>query len=326
MTTAIETRLPKQVQNASAKARQILEEQRVKREKLIAPPGVELIENPEVAIPSLNTAPQPDPVETDRQDLAYWKHRAQTLDGALKSAKGKHATLVSDLNSQIATLQDQLRESKDALAASTPIKLDDYFTQEEVDALGETEARIMASKLAATKRDAVKATRAEFQVAQPAPKPPVPAVVEDEPPSEEEEFYKELDRLVPNWEKINRDKRWLNHCGTRDESTGLRIQDLLNTAKERLNAPAAAKLFRDFEKSLNVVETPPPAIAPDARNAGGREPPSPPAPASANGRPSQDEIAEHFKNRKLYFHRPEHPKHIPEDRHKAFLARLQPAA
>lgn len=337
MTTAIETRLPRQVQAAAAKARQILEEDKAKRYKpaALAPNGVQVIENTEVAIPSLNTdahpgakpvAPAPEPNDEDGRDLAYWKHRAQTLDGALKSAKAKHVANVSDLSTQIATLQDQISELKDQLAASVPVKVEDHFTHEEIELLGEAEARVMAAKIAAAKRDSVKEVRAEMKAAAPSPKaapPPAPDDVEN--PSEEDQFYNELDRLVPNWQEINKDKRWLKHCGTTDEHTGFTVQELLDAGKNRLNAPAVAKLFRDFEKSLNVVEAPPPAEAPSARNAGGRNPPSPPPPP-ALGRPSSAEITEHFKNRSLYFHKPEHPKHITDAQDKAFLARLQPAA
>jgi hypothetical protein len=336
MTTAIEPRLPKQVQNAAAKARQILDEQKVQREKPAAPNGVELIENTEVPIPSLNTAPngdkagekpapQPAAVDEKGRDLAYWRHNAQTLDGALRSARAKHAATVSDLNSQIATLKTQLRDAQEALIAAAPVDPKDHFTQEEIETLGENEARIMAAKIAAAQRNAVKAVRAEVEAAAPAPKP-APAAPADEPPSVEDPFFSELDRLVPNWEKINKDARWLKFCATTDTKTGLRIQELLDAAQNSGNAAAAAKIFKDFEASLNVVESAPQPPAPVADNAGGRDVGAPPPPSAANGRPSQDEIAEHFKNRKLYFHKPEHPKHIPDDRHKAFLARLQSAA
>lgn len=336
MTTAIEPRLPKQVQAAAEKARQILERQRAQREKPAAPDGVQVIEQTEVPIPSLAAQPQPGsppaapsapPSDEDGRDLAYWKHRAKTLDGALKSAKDKHAAIVSDLQSQIALLREELQAAKDAAAAAAPIKLDDYFSQEEIDTLGEAEARILAAKIAKAQREAIVAARAEMKAIAPQPTAPAPTpTAAAAAPSPEDEFYDELDRLVPNWEQINKDKRWLAFCGTVDEETGFTIQELLNAAQERLNAPAAAKLFRRFERSLNVVASPPPAVAPNVRTAGGREPSNPPPPAAAAGRPSKAEIAEHFKNRSLYHHKPEHPKHVSDAEHKAFLERLQSAA
>jgi hypothetical protein len=341
MTTATEARLPKQVQAAAARARQILEEKKAQREKITPPNGVELIEHTEVPIPSLNREPaagaqpaQPPPAAADDgRDLAYWKHRAKTLDGALKSAKDKHAAIVSDLQTQIIALKEQLRESQEKLAAAAPIKVEDYFSPEEVEAMGEGEARIIASKLAATTRDAVKAARAELQVAAtPPPAAPAAAAVpiyaateDTAEPTPEDEFWNELDVLMPNWEQINKDKRWLAFCGTTYRDTGMTVQELLDAAQARLNARAAANLFRAFEASLNVIPTPPPPTAPAARNAGGRENGGALPPAAADGRPSQAEIAEHFKNRSLYFNKPAHPKHITEEQDKAFLARLKSA-
>lgn len=341
MTTATEARLPKQVQNAAARARQILEENQRQREKPAAPEGAELIENTEVAIPSLNREPpkgaQPEPVQAavdeDGKDLAYYKHRALTLDGALRSAKEKHKLVVSDLQSQVSTLTEQLREAKDKLAAATPIALEDYFSSDEIETMGEPEARIIASKMATAVRTAVNAVRAEMKAAAPpppaTPTAPAPAAApSDDAPDEDPEvtaFWNELTRLKPNWEKINEDSRWKAFCGTRDKASGFTVQQLIDTAQRVLNAAAIAKLFTDFETSLNVVETPPQPPAPNGRNAGGREPGAPPPPRPANGRPGAEEITEHFKNRSLYFNRPEHTKHITDAKHKEFLARLNTA-
>lgn len=82
-----------------------------------------------------------------------------------------------------------------------------------------------------------------------------------------EVFSSRLLELVPDWEAINGDKRWLEWLKEIDPFTGQQRQQQLNFAHAQLNAERVAKFFIAFKDSI----APPPADDPDPEPTPGPE-------------------------------------------------------
>ena len=66
--------------------------------------------------------------------------------------------------------------------------------------------------------------------------------------SKEEEFFVELEDLVPDWETINKDPGFLNWLQGIDPLNDRPRQDLINEAQNRLDANRVAKFFKAWQR------------------------------------------------------------------------------
>jgi len=90
----------------------------------------------------------------------------------------------------------------------------------------------------------------------------------------EQQFYALLNQLVPTWEQINVDPRWLTWLGVKDDVYGVPRQAALDRAFQQGDAAQVAKVFNAFIASLPVAparETLDSQIVPDS--AGNPAPP-----------------------------------------------------
>lgn len=81
--------------------------------------------------------------------------------------------------------------------------------------------------------------------------------------SNEERFYGELAKAVPDWQAINEDARWLDWLAEVDALSGVSRQVYLDNAAQNLDHARAARLFDAFKDAvgLNKAPTPAPAAA-----------------------------------------------------------------
>jgi len=66
--------------------------------------------------------------------------------------------------------------------------------------------------------------------------------------SKEEEFFAELEDLVPNWESINKDPGFLNWLQGMDPLNDRSRQDLLNEAQDRLDANRVVEFIKTWQR------------------------------------------------------------------------------
>ena len=95
----------------------------------------------------------------------------------------------------------------------------------------------------------------------------------------EQQFYALLTSLVPQWQQINADNRWLQWLGVKDEVYGLPRQAALDNAQKQLDAQQVAKVFNAFIASLPAVPVPPSVESQLAPDTAGNTPPPAPTPA-----------------------------------------------
>lgn len=95
-------------------------------------------------------------------------------------------------------------------------------------------------------------------------------------------FFQELQRLVPNFEDINTDERWLVWLGEVDPLFGTTRQKALDEAQAQADAKRVAGFFHAFERSLPPPPAPDPGLAQQVTPATSGNPPPRPAPAKPN--------------------------------------------
>lgn len=234
--------------------------------------------------PSGTPATAPDQRENDPE---YLRHRLNVTQGLLKAAERRHSEEMQAKDRTIEELRTRV-SSLEANAKPSEIDLSVMFTPEQIEQFGEDQCRAMAGA-------AIKAAREQAQTLIDAHVKPMQerskAEAQRAKDTKEAAFWADLARLVPNYEQINVDQKWLAWLTEEDEATGFVRQDILDRHSSALNAAGVAKMFKAFEASLPKAAEPP--VAPAARSVGAGAPALPPGPAK--GYPTREEIRDFYK-------------------------------
>lgn len=217
--------LPKRVQEQAEQAKKAIEGMRR------APP--EEGAKPQEQAPPAN-ADQGQP-ETD------WEKR-------FKNMKRSHDETVSELRSQNEQLSGQVekltalieKSKTEEPAAQAPV-----FTPEEVEEYGQgfldmvTRVAKSASSNASSGDIAneLKELKGQFN-----------NIVQNQVRTEEEKFYDELERAVPNWEAINEDERFHAWLAEEMPMTGNQRQHFLSQAQQRFDASTVKSFFVQWQR------------------------------------------------------------------------------
>jgi hypothetical protein len=112
--------------------------------------------------------------------------------------------------------------------------------------------------------------------------------------SAEEKFWADVNRLVPNYDAINVDQRFLNWLQERPRYSKNTKHELLIQAAEGLDAEQVASFYTDFVSAAGVAPTPAPtAVQAPTPTAPAADPAADliaPSAASAPGTPTPDQI------------------------------------
>lgn len=174
----------------------------------------------------------------------YWESRFRSSEGAFKADQAKKLGTIEGQAERIRELEQQL-EAAPAPAATidvSKLKLDDYFTAEQISEFGADALRSLFGGV-------VKVVAAQVGAAV----KPVEARVRSLSEGERQKRYKEFVAAVghpttgvPNWESVNKDPRWLAWLAEKDDATGLERQALLDDAHAKLDAPRVIAIFKRF--------------------------------------------------------------------------------
>lgn len=234
------------------------------------PPAPSADSTPPVATDSAPPA-EPAKVEQDKPadpvedgDLNHWKQRAKVAEGRLSKEMPRMAQTIREMKDQIADLQQKLREaeSKPAAPADLGVK------PEEVDQYGK-DFIDMVQRVA---RNATPGVDPNLQAQ-------VKEVTEQQRRVARQQFFDQLNRDAPQWEKLNTDENFLAYLGGLDPYTGRPRQELFDDAYEKLDAWRIANFFNSFSESRQVEPEPPkPSLAdqvvPSANKAAPKPPPA----------------------------------------------------
>jgi len=252
-----------------------------------------------------------DPRENDPN---YWRQRFNVTKGMWQQEREKMRQEVANRDATIAQLQAEVAHLKQQSTTPAQVDLSKYLSAEEIETLGEDQARTL---VAMSERLVADRVRAQFEAQPAALKPKAPATAEPGEKSNAEKFLDGLDEDVPTWRDINEEPEWLAFLRERDDQSGIVRQRIVDMAQADGDHAPVVKLLRQFIAKMNPTATEPrPPVVPQG-TAAGMSSASPAASVQAAGVPTQTEIREHYKLRKLGKVQPEQAK--------AFDARVKAA-
>jgi hypothetical protein len=227
-----------------------------------------------IELPPIPPNSQPQAPDGDRE--AYWNQRLSTQAGMLKSLTRQN----EELTELVQQLQQQL-QARPAAPAAPPTLLD-YFSQEDIDELGEDYCRRqLGAMLKLEKRSADLTAQAVRQAVAPL-ETKLAESSKNDLTRKQQAFYDQLNREVSGWDgwavKGKEDPRfseWLTHTVS-PYSVETR-ESVLHAAQARWDATVVVSLLRDFLRSLGIDPTQ--SIDPTSRqipvsgSGGGGDPP-----------------------------------------------------
>jgi hypothetical protein len=219
--------LPRAVIAAEKRADEILQEieKQSQMEQMPQPP-VESQDPP---------TPQPPIDSTPPPQEESWEHRFKVLQGKYNAEVPRFAHENKDLKSRLQSLEEQLEDMKNAKPAELLVK------PEEIEQYGEgliDVARRVAREELASKDAQIAKLRSEIDSV----KSVQSHVVQDN-------FFKSLTEMVPDWEALNADANFLNWLDGVDDLTGETRQALLGKAENQRDPVRAAKFFNTYKKA-----------------------------------------------------------------------------
>lgn len=219
--------LPRAVIDAEKRADEILESLSKQNQMDVQDPQppAEQIENP---------APQPPADSMPPPQEESWEHRFKVLQGKYNAEVPRFAHENKDLKSRLQILEDQLEEMKNAKPPEALVK------PEEIEQYGEgliDVARRVAREELASKDALIAKLKAEIDSV----KSVQSHVVQDN-------FFRLLTEMVPDWEALNADANFLSWLDEIDDLTGETRQSLLGRAEQARDPVRAAKFFNTYKK------------------------------------------------------------------------------
>lgn len=282
--------------------RAVLERSRLLEERIKArEPGTDPAPDAPPAVPSAEAAttaetdpPQPPapPADPRETDPAYWKQRFKVTEGVLRREREERIASERALNQRITELQAQNRELQ-ANAPPAEIDLGQYLTKEQLETLGEDEAKAVASVAHRAAQAAVqKIVDAQIKPLHEQKATDAEAAIREA----RQRFLDKLIELVPDFEEVDATDGWKAWLADDDPATGVQRQQLLDVHVKKQNAAMVAKMFGAYKATL----APPPA-PPVAPNGNGAIPDGeiPPANPKALTRPTPAETRDFYKRAAL---------------------------
>lgn len=270
-------------------------------------PAVETPPTPEPA-----TAPAEAPAEPKTESREYWENRFNTMQGVHRADLARWQDEKRTLEERIRALeaQGQAPTPPPASATATVKKL---ITDQDKETYGPELLDVIA-RAAAEQADQIVAQRLkEIKPEIEKTREQVTQVSQQVYRSNEEKFFGELTKAVPDWQQVNADERWLVWLGEVDQLSGVPRQRYLDNAQQSLDHARVANLFNAFKRDAGLDQPPAQpkakpaaALSPTPRTVGNASAPTPREPQTGM---SRSEIAAHYRRASTdvaYRHSDEH--------------------
>lgn len=321
-----ETRVPNQVTERVRRAVEALKKDEPPQEgaptPVVTPPVTEPTP-PAVAdaTPKQYTIPESELLQCPPErlnDAAYWRQRASIVNGFLKKDRERYESLIAERDERIAKLKSDLAQAelkaKAAPTAPVDVNLAEYFTPEQIEQVGEDNAKVIATTAArAAQRIAAEEVRKAVEPMQQRAE----KSTKDTHEAKMREFDIDLAARVPNYQVIDQDPLWLHWLEQDDVDTGMKRGEILTAMVRKYNAAGVARMFEAFLNAsgqrVHVPAKPPEIPAGNAAGAGGGDI----QPAVVERYPSPTEIREFYKRASLG--------KVSQDERAKFEARLKAA-
>lgn len=194
--------------------------------------------------PSASQAPTPAPAPAPAPQ-EDWQQKYRSLQGMFAQKTGELQGQVKLYESRLAAMQQQLdalthKDAEPAKKAAIDPKDVENFGADLVDMVQRVAAQFSGKN-------------ADLEARIVALEKMVTGVSQKADSTLEQQFYGTLEAMVPNWQQINADQKWLDWLGEIDPVYGVPRQAALDVAFKALDAKRVAVIFKKF-----VAENPPP--------------------------------------------------------------------
>lgn len=208
--------------------------------------------NPEITDPPAGDPPPSDPTQTDPVPPANNDGSANpppgnedTSEHRFKVLQGKYNSEVPRLNAENKDLKTRLQQLEHEIEVMKNSKPPESLVKpEEVEQYGEGLIDV-ARRIA---REELAAKQAEID----ALKNRIDSLSNVTTQNVEASFFKSLTEMVPDWEQVNQDPKFLTWLDEVDELTGETRQSLLSRAEKGRDAARTAKFFNAYKKTSST--------------------------------------------------------------------------
>lgn len=251
---------PKQVQRQAEEMKRYDEEmERLARGE--ATPSEEPAEPPKADDPTDDT---PDPAEATpppapqtselEEELAKYKQRYNSLQGKYNSEVPRLTSELKELKAQMAELVEAAKNPKTPEPAKS--KIEDV-TEADVEAFGADLIDLIKRQSAATSREMASVYEAEIKSLKAENKKLLDKlgnVEQTQQYSSQQQVLAKLGEMVPDWEQINQNEKFLDWLGELDPMSGQPRQAYLNDALEKLDPKRLAHVFNTFKQQSGLAQ------------------------------------------------------------------------
>jgi hypothetical protein len=209
--------------------------------------------NDPVSAPPQPAEPVQAPATADDPNSPTWQQRFKSLQGMFAQKTGELQAQSKVYESQMASLQTQLAALQQAKMQEPSPKKDadpkdiENFGSDMIEMVQRYAERMFQS--VATQLD-TKVAAMDSRIG--ALEQQVTGVSNRTEITLEQQFYASLGGLVPDWEKINKDQRWLEWLAEVDPVYGAQRQAALDLARTNLDAQRVANVFNAFKAAHPV--------------------------------------------------------------------------
>lgn len=242
--------LPKQVQA------QMEEAERIEQELLNAAnpqqPEAEATEPEPIEVPAPDLEQEPEPVAEPEPAPVddTWERKYKTLQGMFNAETSRLRSEVGDLKSQLSAAIARL----DAVGSSGSAKTSSLVTDKDVEDFGGDLVDLI--KRQSTEVADARVRQVEEENAR--LREQLTGVTEQQGESARRAYFADLGRLVPDYEAINVDERFLNWLAEVDVMSGLPRQEYLSNAFTSYDVERTAVLFNAFKQLAGLNQQPKP--------------------------------------------------------------------
>lgn len=187
--------------------------------------------------------------QTETKDLAYWRKEAGDYKQRFSVSKAKYDDNIRKLKDENLLLQQdrvelkkELNQLRQSVAANTPSKIDQAFNKETEDVLGSNTADAIKQTLKDQQAliDSLKSDLANAQLEKESKN------IQDQRVSEYNSFLGDLIKLVPDYEAMNADEKFLDWLDAPNSIGKIRF-DLLRKAEASRDVERVAQFFMDYK-------------------------------------------------------------------------------
>ena len=305
--------LPKQVRDQIDRANQITEELTRKPDDPQEPAPVEPIQpteeqtiqppvEPDVTTPAEPAPASPAEPPAKRDDPNLWKHKYDTLQGIFNAQGREWQQERKALIAEVQALKQEVQARQAAPEPTAPVAVKGKVTDQDLETYGPELIDLIGRKAAEQADQIVAARMQELQPLLNQTQQRVDNVATQVYRNNEERYWGELEKAVPEFRDIDQDQRWLDWLAETDPLSGVQRQSYLNDAHGKLDHVRVAALFNAFKGTVapaKPAESAAPtrakaAPSPSPRTVGNASAPTPRDPEDGKS-VSRTEIAAHYR-------------------------------